>query len=254
MSNKLLTQEFQEPLDGATSATIEIDGGVGNLSIDGLANEARVLARGTLEYFQKQGPPERWMQREHERACLRLRARGAGRPWFRVPWLACTGGTEWNVHLSPSVCSDISAHSAGGNVKLDLAASAVSRVSVRSGGGSVEVRLPDDATDLPVAVETGAGNVTVQLGVRTRGKSTLTASSGAGNVVVRIPPGLPARVRATSGLGKVVVDSAFGPAGAHTYESPGYETAVDRLDITLRSGAGNVSVSIEPAPALVEAA
>ncbi len=107
----------------------------------------------------------------------------------------------------------------------------------------MDVVLPDHAAKLSVAAKTGAGNVTVEIGRGTSGSNTVDASSGAGNVVVRVPSGMPARVHATSGLGKVTVDSRFSKIDRNTYQSADYDDAVDRVEITARSGAGNVSVN-----------
>ena len=71
----------------------------------------------------------------------------------------------------------------------------------------------------------------------------MTATSGAGNVEVRVPSGLAARIHATSGLGKVIVDSRFSRTDKDIYQSPDYDGAVNTVEITASSGAGNVSLS-----------
>ena len=90
-----------------------------------------------------------------------LRGGADRRPRFRLPWSACIGATEWQVQLNPMVSSDIIAHSDGGNLKLNLTGMAVTRVSVDTGGGNIDVVLPDAAVNLSVAAKTGAGNVVV---------------------------------------------------------------------------------------------
>jgi len=176
-------------------------------------------------------------------ATLTLRASGTGRPWFRFPWAVCNGATEWQIHLNPNVQSDITAHSGGGNVKLNLAGMAVTRVSADTGGGNMDVVLPDNAANLSVTAKTGAGNVTVEIGSGITGSNTVNANSGAGNVVVRVPSGIAARIHATSGLGKATVDSRFSKIDGNTYQSPDYDGAANRVEITVNSGAGNVSVN-----------
>ena len=75
------------------------------------------------------------------------------------------------------------------------------------------------------------------------GTNTVEANSGAGNVVVAIPRGIAARVNARTGLGKVMVAPRLPKIDSHTYQSAEYEAAVDKLEITASSGAGNVSIS-----------
>lgn len=245
MANKVLEESLSVPLDGATTAKVEIHSGTGHLTIGRLAGGEQVLASGTLQRLEKQEPPMRTLDASGGRATLALRAaKGAGGPsWFRPPWRACWGGAyEWQVRLNPSVPCDITAQSDGGNVRLDLAGMAVTRVSAGTGGGNVDVVLPDRAANLSAAAETGAGNVRIEIASGSTGSNAVSATSGAGNVTVAVPGGMAARVRATSGLGKVSVDSRFTQIDAHTYQSPGYDGAADRVEITAGSGAGNVNI------------
>ena len=243
MSNNLLTDELSAPLNGATAASIEIDTGTGNLTVDdNLAEGTQALASGALQYFEKQGRPTELFSAEDGKATVRLSATAAGRPWFRLPWEACLGGTEWQIHLNPSVASEITAHTGGGNVKLNLADMALTSLSADTGGGNMDMVLPERAADLRVTARTGGGNINIEIGDAITGGNTVEANSGAGNVVVEVPRSIPARVSASTGMGKVIVEPRFSKIGAHIYQSDGYENAADRLELTVHSGAGNVSV------------
>jgi hypothetical protein len=57
-----------------------------------------------------------------------------------------------------------------------------------------------------------------------------------------VPVAIAAKIHAVSGLGKVIVDARFNKIDANTHQSPGYDGAADRVEITAHSGAGNVSV------------
>jgi hypothetical protein len=162
---------------------------------------------------------------------------------FRLPWSGCIAATDWQIHLNPQVQADITARSGGGNVKLNLPGMTVTRVLADSGGGTLDVVLPDRAANLNVIAKTGGGNVTVEIGRGTTGSNTLKATSGAGNVEVRIPSGIAARIYATSGMGKEIVDRRFGNIDKHRYQSSDFDRAVDKVEITVQSGAGNVIVS-----------
>jgi hypothetical protein len=243
MAKKVLTQNLSEPLGGAKTAKVDICPGDGNLIIDGLTCGEPVLASGTLQYLENQELPARSVTTRDGQAELTLRAAGNVRQtWFRMPWAACNGATEWQVHLNPGVPSDITAHSDGGNVRLDLSGMTVTRVSADTGGGNVEVILPGSAANLNVIAKTGAGGVTVEVGKATTGSSRIDACSGAGNVAVRLPDGIAARIYATSGMGKVIVEPRFSQVDKTTYQSPDYEVAADRVEITVKSGAGNVMI------------
>ena len=247
MANRLLTDVLLTPLDGAATAKVEIDTGSGNLTVDGLAEDEPVLASGTLEYFEKQGLPNHSVSSANGQATLTLSGARHGQPWFRLPWAACNGATEWHVHVNP-VTSDLTVRTGGGNVKLNLAGVAAMHVAADSGGGNVEVVLPDRVANSRVTARTGGGNVSVAIGTDISGSNMVSATSGAGNVVVTVPRGLAARVHATSGLGKVTVEPQFGVTEPHTYQSADYNAAADKVDITVGSGAGNVSVTTTEAP------
>jgi hypothetical protein len=244
VADNVLTYDLSEPLDGTTTAEIDINAGDGNLTIDKLTGGEGALVTGTLQYFEKQGRPTRNFNASNGQAILTLRGGRAGRPWFHFPWSACNGATEWQIHFNPAVASGITAHSDGGNVKLGLLGMAITRLSADTGGGNMDVVLPDNAANLNVTARTGAGNVTVAMGSGFTGSSTVDADSGAGNVVVHVVGDIPAKVHATSGLGKVIINSRFSKLDDHTYQSPDYEGAADKVEITVHSGAGNVSVDI----------
>lgn len=243
MAKKVLIEKLSEPLNGATTVKFDINVGDGNLEIDRLAGSEQVLASGTLQYWEKHGLPTHTMASSNGQATFTLKA-GSGRQlWFRFPWSACNGATEWQIHLNPTVSSDITAHSNGGNVKLDLAGMAVTHVSAETGGGDMVVVLPDNAAHLSVAARTGGGNVTVEIGRGTTGSNIVNAKSGGGNVQVHIPRGIAARIYASTGFGKAIVDPQFSKISDNTYQSSDFDHAANRVEVVLQSGAGNVSVN-----------
>jgi hypothetical protein len=242
MAKTVLTHTLSEPLCGATTAKIHVDVADGNLTIDRLTSGEQVLASGTLQYLPKQGLPTRSVNVENGQATLTLKARSTGRPWFHFPWSACNGATEWQIHLNPDIQSDVTANSGGGNVKLDLGGMAITRVSAETGGGNMDVILPDNAANLRVNAKTGGGNVNVEIGHGITGSNTVNAQSGAGNVVVQIPSGIAARIHAATGWGKAIIDARFSKSD-NVYESSDFDSAVNRVEITVGSGAGNVSVN-----------
>lgn len=245
MAKNVLTDNFSAPLNGATAAKVVVDAGDGNLAITRLAGDEQALAAGTLQYFENEGLPIRTLVATSNQATLTVQSRGSGRVWFHLPWTVANGATEWQVGLNPAVSYDLIARCAGGNVKLDLAGIGVTRVAADSGGGNLDVVLPANAANLSVAAKTGAGNVSVEVGSGVTGSNMVSASSGAGNVDVRIPIGLAARILSTTGLGKVTVDPRFSAIDKNTYQSPDFDSAADKVEITVKSGAGNVSISVK---------
>lgn len=219
MARKLHTYPLSEPLNGSTPVKVDIDNGDGNMIIDGQTGGEAVLASGMLQYTETQGQPVQSTAASQGQTTFTLKA-GGGQPWFRLPWSSCNGATEWLVHLNPAISYDITAHSGGGNIRLDLAGMTVTHVKADTGGGNMDVVLPDTGAAFQVIAKTGAGNVKVQL-----------------------PGSIAAKILATSGAGKVIVDLRFVKVGKNTYQSPDYDTAISKVEITLSSGAGNVVVT-----------
>ena len=242
MAKNLLTYDFAEPLSEASCARIELQVGDGNLAVDRLPAEEGLLASGALQYFEKQGAPRRSLAVSDGQASLTLRAGRAAQPWLHLPWAACNGATEWQVHLNPALPCEIIAHSDGGNLRLDLAEAAVTYLSADTGGGNIDLVLPERSAGLEADARTGGGNVEIELGADVTGQNTITAGSGAGNVVVRIPGNLAARIHATTGWGKALISPRFSQVETHIFQSADYDQAASRVDIDIKSGAGNVSV------------
>ncbi len=242
MAKKVLTHNLLEPLGEATAAKVDINTGTGNLAIGRLAGGEQALASGVLEYMEGQEPPAPSVNMSNGKAALTLKAKGGRQASFRMPWAACNAETSWQIRLNPTVSCEITAHSGGGNVKLDLSGMLVTRVCADTGGGNLDVVLPEKAFKVDATAKSGAGNVAVEVGTGTSGSGTVEAHSGAGNVTVRMPRGLAARIHATTGMGKVIIDPRFAKADANLYQSPDYDRAADKVDISIKSGAGNVSV------------
>ena len=242
MAKKVFVDQFSEPLNGAKTARIDIHAGDGNLTIDRLAAGEPALAIGILQYLENQGKPAKTLVANNGHATLTLKGSRAGQSWFHLPWQACNGATDWQIHLNPTVSSDITAHSDGGNVRLDLAGMAITRVMADTGGGNIDAILPNNAVDLKVTTRTGAGNVNVEIGNNITGNNVVEVNSGAGNVIVKVPNGLAARIQTTTGLGKAIVDPQFSSIDNNTYQSPDFDNATHKIELTLKSGAGNVII------------
>ena len=240
--DKVQTQDLSESLGYTTAAKFDFNIGTGNLTVDRLTGGEQLLASGALEYFEKQGPPTRSPHSSNGQAAFKLNGIGAGQPWFHFPWSACNGATAWQIHLNPMVSSDITTHTGGGNIKVDLAGMTVTRVLADTGGGNIDMFLPEHAADLTITSKTGAGNVTVELGSGTTGSSVVNATSEAGRAVVRLPGGIAARIHAATGLGKATGDPRFNKVDKDMYQSPGFDGAASKVEIKIHSGAGEVIV------------
>ncbi|MEM5773886.1 MAG: hypothetical protein AAGU05_02705 [Anaerolineaceae bacterium] len=219
MAKNVCSYPLSVPLNGTQAAKIHIDNGDGNMFIDSLPGDEALLADGELEYLEHRGTPLHTLSEMNGQTALMLNGKG-GQTRIRLPWQACNGATNWRLHLSPAVDVDVTALSGGGNLELDLSEMRLTGLEAETGGGNIDAFLPR-----------AAGTVQISL------------KSGAGNVNVRLPAGVEARVRATTGLGKVMMDPAFNQVDKFIYQTAGFEQAASKLDIYAGSGAGNVVIS-----------
>lgn len=237
----VVTEDLSAPVGSATSANINLHRYSGDLTIAALSGSETLLAAGKLPYLDTQSLT-RAIDSSSAQAVLALETR-AKQSGFRLPWVGCSDDTEWQIQLNPSLPTELTAYSGGGILKLNLAGMALTRLSAETGGGNVEVVLPENARSLTASLKTGAGNITVEIGNGTAGSSSVSASSGAGNVTVRLPGSLAARIHVTNGAGTTQIDPVFVKIDEHTYQSPDYDKAADRIEMTVSSGAGTVSVN-----------
>jgi microcystin degradation protein MlrC len=95
------------------------------------------------------------------------------------------------------------------------------------------------ASHIELSTGASSSNVTVPA----RGVSLLEIEAGAASVNVRVPSATSARVRVEEGVTSVNVDTnRFPRLDSGFYQSVGYDTAADRVDINIEAGLGSVTV------------
>lgn len=116
-----------------------------------------------------------------------------------------------------------------------------------SGTAGTRTYRPTTAAELAGGYHLGAGDLTIDLRrlALPDGTTRLDASVGAGQLIVRLPPGIAVRVESSSGIGQVTaLGRTDGGFGVHrTVVSPGYAGAPVRLDLRLSVGVGQVEVT-----------
>lgn len=215
----ILSEVFSEPLGDVKAAALSIDVGNGDLTVSGLNGDDPMLVRAELQYPEDQPTPQHSLEAFNGQATFKLQPGGQEKSGLRLPWEACNSLTDWRIQLNPAAAYDLNAHSDGGNVRLELEGITLAGVTAETGGGSMEIFLPEPASSY-----------------------SLSAKTGAGKAYVYVPAGTAARIRATTGLGKVTVDPRFVEVEAGVYQSADYDGAASRIDIRVECGAGEVQV------------
>ena len=126
---------------------------------------------------------------------------------------------EWNVRLASGVPIAIRIDGGASETKMDLTRLLVTALDINTGASSTEVRLPAAA-----------------------GYTRVDVHAGAASVVLTVPEGVAARVSGTAGLGAIEVATSRFPKAGNAWESPGYASAANRVEIVGEVGVGEIRV------------
>lgn len=192
-------------MGGATTAELRLSFGAGRLAI--AAGTPGRLVEGSCQggvIVDGVGPG---------RARLRPPASMARWEWNRAPF-------EWRLGVTPDVPLRLELEMGAANADLDLSGVQCSDLRVRTGAAETRVTLPAAA-----------------------GVTRVEAEGGAASLRFRVPDGVAARIRSTVALGSIDVDTVrFPSVGGGAWESAGFDSAPNRVEIAIRGGLAGLSV------------
>jgi hypothetical protein len=197
------------PIDNATSAAVVIQHGAGRLSLDCNA-EAGALINGSFA-----GGVE--SQLNHSGAETQLRLRPPADMFVNVPWGLVDHGFDWSLHLAKDIPMRITFDTGASESDLDLREAKISRVDLDSGASKTRIIFPSQAGFTEAHIKTGAASLELVF-----------------------PEGVAGRLRVHSGLSNIMIDPARFPFNGSYYETPGFSTALNRIDIEIETGVGRI--------------
>ena len=199
---------IEQPLGEASSASLQIDAPVADLSLRPGAAEG-LLVEGGIRLLSG-GRIDEQFRISQGKATLRLEE------VFPTPYMF--GRTpDWELQLGAGAPLEISIDSGVGRAVVDLRGLQLDELNVDLGVGQVSVWLPAE------------GQMSVDIGM------------GVGQTIIRVPRGLGVRVSTDRGLVGLEMPSDFS-GGEAGYTSPGFSTAADRVEITVSQGVGMISI------------
>jgi hypothetical protein len=208
------TEEAAIPLEGATQARVLVKHGAGRLRVDSIAASGDLLT-GTFG-----GGLERRVRREGDVLDVEMRMPPTVFSPFVFPWTWGGGSAlDWTFGLNGEVPLTIKFDTGAGDARLDLTDLRVTDLKLQTGASSTDLTVPANA-----------------------GHTRAKIDAGAASIIVRVPPGVAARIRAGGGLASVSVDRNRFPRQGGVYESPDYETASNKVDLRIDTGVGSISV------------
>jgi hypothetical protein len=200
----------RQPLDGATSASVEIEYGGGALDIGPLPAE---LASDTLADGQVFG-----------HGSLRFDARSTLRNGRRV------------LQISPRDMGH--AFDLG---RLELRLTPAIPVDLEIEAGASETTLNLETLRVPnLSIETGASKTRIVLPAQ--GETKAEIEGGAASIDIVVPPNVAARIILDGGPNRIEIDEQRFPRRGSEYRSASFETATDRVTVRIDVGASRLVV------------
>jgi len=147
------------------------------------------------------------------------RLRVYSRPYF-WDWWGWRGERRWDVRLTRDIPLKLRFQVGACQTDLDLSDLHVTDFSLECGAAGLRVRFPREA-----------------------GTTRASVKAGAASVKLNVPEGVAARITATVAIGSFNVDTRRFPRSSSGYESPDYATAMNKLDLRIEGGVGEVRVS-----------
>jgi len=200
-------ETFAVPLGAAKSLKFKLSHGAGQIQISGGAPTGQALV----------GSSAAGMNQQNRLNGDRLEVQVEAGPSF-IPFIGPSEGV-WRFQLTQEIPTTLIVESGASSMDIDLKDVRATHVELKTGASSSNVTMP------------------------ARGASLLDVEAGAASVNIRVPEATAARVRVKEGVTAVNVDTTrFPRLDSGMYQSPNFDTAVDRAEINIESGLGSVSV------------
>ncbi len=204
------TDQISQPLGDIKSASVELQMAFSDTHVGSVGSDSADLVRATFQHSEEKRGVKNYSVVDSQ-AQLSLKEEGTGIfPGASV--------SRWDIGLSPAVPLAIRLNGGVGRTVLELSDLNVTSLSLDAGIGQLDVTTPK------------TGIVTMRL------------NGGVGSARVRIPPGVGATIRVTSGLGGTQVDTTRFPKFGDVYQTAGYASAANKIDIDVDGGIGGITI------------
>lgn len=207
----VITEHISVNMPDSDLAEIDINFGVGQVSISAMDNEEKLLT-GELDVLEGYELKETFSEGDIFHYSLGFDDGYQGIP-FDVD-----GDITWDIQISEDIPIVLSADAGVGQVTMNLETINLVELDLNMGIGQVILYLP----------ETGDYEVDIDGGI--------------GQLVIYVPEGLGARIIVETGLGNIDVDSEYSHSG-NVYTNEEYATSENRVDLRVSAGIGSIEIS-----------
>jgi hypothetical protein len=209
LRGKVEVENASIDLQGANSAALKISHGAGELRIHSGANPNE-LAHGSFA-----GGLEHKATRNGDRLEVRMKP---AKDVMDFPFLGPRTQLDWDVALNSQIPTALTLNVGANKAMLDLR----------------DLNMTD------LKLETGASDTRITLPALGRYRADFDL--GAASLEVTVPDGLSARIHASIGAASLQVNESRFPRNGSYYQSPGYDSAVNSVDMTIDAGAASIKV------------
>jgi len=136
----------------------------------------------------------------------------------RSPSFSWEKHTDWMVKLTPALPLTIDINTAASNLELDMNNLRLTQFDLESSASRCEIIMP------------------------VSGKITADISASVSDVTITIPSSMAARIKTDTSVASVSVDQERFPRNDNYYISPGYDSAVNQLDLKLDCSVGSIKI------------
>jgi hypothetical protein len=203
---------YMEPVDGVTSATLNLKGGAGEIAITGGTD--LVNASGTTPF----GTPTFSVERSGSSASVEF-ALADSSGTVVVPGI---NAARTDVTLSETTVWDATLETGATSMDVDLSTVPVRQLTLKTGASSAKVKLgqvPQTALATDVSIKAGVSSIEVL-----------------------VPRDAEVRIDTHNGLSATDVDRNFSGMGAGVWQTAGYDSASKTINISVESGISSISV------------
>ncbi|MEW6569143.1 MAG: DUF5668 domain-containing protein [Chloroflexota bacterium] len=207
-----VSEHVSVSMEGASRASVIVRYGAGRLHIRGGAAPGEALSGdfvAGMEYSAR---------REGDLLTLDLRRPPEAWVLMGIPW-TWSRTPEWTFQLTNDLPLSLRLETGACESEIDLRETQVHELRLQTGASATRLTLPARAGSTRAEIEAGAASI-----------------------VIRVPEGVAARIRARGGLAEIAVDERRFPRVGSVHQSPDFETAAHRVDLDLQAGVGSVRV------------
>jgi hypothetical protein len=210
----LTGEQFEQSLNGAARASVNIEGGAGDMQV-GTANKPDVLLTGIVPSGSYDQIQTSYSVTGGNGTFILM---DTGVQGF-VPF-GSIQGMGWSFLLTESIPLELSLGLGAGNFDADLRKSNLDALVINTAVGDTQVILPEI------------------------GRFDAQVTGAIGQIVIVIPRGIGVRVNPDTALVSLDIPDNYLSSGG-VYESPNYDSADNRIDLSVDLAIGNVVIRQE---------